>query len=232
MSKKTILITGASRGIGRFLVKYYLEKHFCVLGFSRSKSTIKDKNYSHFSVDVSNEKMVTKCLFEIKKKDILPDILINNAGIASMNHIILTPTETAKKIFDVNFLGTFIVTREIVKVMIKRKRGRIINISTIAVPLKLEGEAIYASSKNAVETFTQILAKEVAPYRVTCNCVGPAPIKTDLLKSLPEEKIDNLIQKLVIKKLGKPEDVAHVIDFFIDEKSDCITGQTIYLGGV
>lgn len=232
MSKKRILITGTSRGIGESLAKHYLAEGFYVLGCSRSKSSIKDKNYSHFLVNVSNEEAVTKFLFEIKKQNELPDILINNAGVASMNHIILTPTNTVKKIFDVNFLGTFIMSREVAKAMIRKKWGRIINFSTIAVPLRLEGEAIYTSSKVAIEAFTQILAKELAHYSITCNCVGPAPIKTDLLKSLPEEKINGLIQKLVIKKLGKFEDIAHVIDFFIDEKSDSITGQTIYLGGV
>lgn len=232
MNKKIVLITGTSRGIGKFLVKYYMEKGFYVLGCSRTKSSIKDKNYEHFLVDVSEEKSVTDFIFEIKRNGKLPDILINNAGIASMNHIILTPVSTVKKIFNVNFLGTFLTSREIAKIMIKKRYGRIVNISSIAVPLKLEGEAIYASSKSAIETFTQILAKELAPYGITCNCVGPALIKTNLLKSLSEEKINNLIQKLVIKKLGKFEDVAHVIDFFISDKSSCITSQTIYLGGV
>jgi len=231
MSKKVILITGASRGIGKFLVKYYLRKDFYVLGCSRSDSSVKDKNYNHFLLDVSNEEMVINFLLKIKKKGKFPDILINNAGIASMNHIILTPVKTVKEIFDVNFLGTFIMAREMAKIMIKKRWGRIVNVSTIAVPLKLEGEAVYASSKCAIEKFTQILAKELISYGITCNCVGPAPIKTDLLKTLSQEKINSLIQKLVIKKLGKREDVAYVIDFFINGKSDCVTGQTIYLGG-
>ena len=81
------------------------------------------------------------------------------------------------EVFDVNFLGTFIMSREVAKAMIRKKWGRIINISTIAVPLRLEGEAVYTSSKIAIEAFTQILAKELAPYSITCNCVGPAPIK-------------------------------------------------------
>ncbi len=232
MGRNVMIITGTSRGLGKFLAEYYLKNDFFVLGVSRTESSIKHKRYSHFLADVSEERSVMEFLFEINKKGISPDILINNAGIASMNHVILTPVHTAEKIFKVNFLGTFIMSREIAKCMIRKRWGRIVNISTVAVPLKLEGEAVYASSKSAVEMFTQILARELISYGITCNCVGPAPIPTDLLKSLPAEKIDHLVQKLVIKKCGECEDVAHTIEFFISQKSGNITGQTIYLGGM
>ena len=116
--------------------------------------------------------------------------------------------------------------------MQKNKFGRIINFSTVAVPLNLEGEAIYAASKAAVASLTKILAKEFASFGITVNAIGPTPIKTDLIKSVPDEKIKKLINAQAIKRFGSFQDTVNVIDFFINEKSDFITGQIIYLGGI
>ena len=116
--------------------------------------------------------------------------------------------------------------------MQKNKFGRIINFSTVAVPLNLEGEAIYASSKCAVEQFTKIFSKEVSSMGVTVNLIGPTPIQTDLIKAVPKVKIDDLLEQQAIKRLGEFEDVINVIDFYIKKESNFITGQTIYLGGV
>jgi 3-oxoacyl-[acyl-carrier protein] reductase len=110
--------------------------------------------------------------------------------------------------------------------------GRIVNVSTVAVPLRLEGEAIYAASKAAVETMTRILARELAPLGITCNAVGPTPIETDLIRNVPREKIDRLIASQAIHRLGQPRDVANVVDFFLRPESDFVTGQVVYLGGV
>ena len=98
--------------------------------------------------------------------------------------------------------------------------------------MNLEGEAIYASSKSAVDSLTKILAKEYSNYNITVNSIGPTPIKTDLIKSVPEEKINDLINRQALKRFGDFEDVVNVLDFFINERSSFITGQTIYLGGV
>ena len=160
------------------------------------------------------------------------DVLINNAGVASMNHSLLTELETVEKILDTNLIGTFLFCREGAKIMQKNKSGRIINFSTVAVPLNLEGEAIYAASKAAVASLTKILAKEFASFGITVNAIGPTPIKTDLIKSVPHEKIKKLINAQAIKRFGSFQDTVNVIDFFINEKSDFITGQIIYLGGI
>ena len=160
------------------------------------------------------------------------DVLINNAGIASMNHSLLTGIGTVEKILDTNFVGTFLFCREGAKMMQKNKSGRIINFSTVAVPLNLEGEGIYAASKAAVVSLTKILAKEFASFGITVNAIGFTPIKTDLIKSVPDEKIKKLINAQAIKRFGRFEDTTNVIDFFINEKSDFITGQIIYLGGL
>jgi 3-oxoacyl-[acyl-carrier protein] reductase len=142
------------------------------------------------------------------------------------------PGATARKIVETNLLGPFLVCRESAKLMKKHRYGRIVNFSTIAVPMHLEGEAIYAASKSAVVTFTQIIARELAEFGITCNVVGPAPIETDLIRGVPAEKIDRIVNNLAIKRLGRFEDIANVIDFFIRPESDFITGQVIYLGGL
>jgi 3-oxoacyl-[acyl-carrier protein] reductase len=229
---RVMLITGTRKGIGRFLAQYYAHKDFLVEGCSRKQPEWELSNYYHHITDITDESQVKAMFSSIKKRHGRLDIAINNAGIASMNHVLLMPGATATKIVQTNLYGTFLVCRESAKLMMKQRYGRIVNFSTIAVPMHLEGEAIYAASKSAVVTFTKIIARELAGYGITCNTVGPAPIKTDLIRGVPSEKIDRLVNKLAIKHLGSFEDVANVIDFFIKPESDSITGQVIYLGGV
>jgi 3-oxoacyl-[acyl-carrier protein] reductase len=149
-----------------------------------------------------------------------------------MNHFLLTPCDTVDRIMKTNLLGTFLICRESSKLMKRHRFGRIVNFSTVAVPMSLAGEAIYASSKSAVTSFTKVIARELAEFGITCNVIGPTPIETDLIRSVPTEKIDRIVNHLAIKRMGRFEDVANVIDFFIRPESDYITGQVIYLGGV
>lgn len=229
---KVVVITGTSKGIGKAMALYYLNKNFVVAGCSRSSSPIEHQNYRHFELDITDEKAVVSMIRAIKKEFKKIDILINNAGIASMNHILTTSNESISKIFNTNFLGTFLFTREVAKVMMKEKYGRVINFSTIAKPLRLEGEAVYAASKAAIESFTQTSSKELSSFNITVNAIGPTPIKTDLIKAVPKDKIEDLLNKQTIKRFGTFEDIINVIDFFIDDRSSFITGQIIYLGGV
>ncbi|RNA61088.1 SDR family oxidoreductase [Chryseobacterium nematophagum] len=231
MKNNTIFITGNRKGIGFHLTQYYLEKGYNVLGCSRTESNFSHPNYRHYICDVSDEKTIKNVIRQAKKEFNGIDILINNAGIASLNHSLLTPGSTVKKIFETNFYGSFFFAKECAKVM-KNSGGRIVNFSTVAVPLNLEGEMVYASSKAAIEKMTKILAKELAGFNITVNAIGPTPIYTDLIKVVPKDKIQELLDQQAIHRLGELEDVENVIDFFISPKSNFITGQIIYLGGL
>jgi 3-oxoacyl-[acyl-carrier protein] reductase len=231
-SNKIILITGNRKGIGRFLTEYYIERNYYVIGCSRSESDFEHERYEHFMLNVSDEKLVKSLFNHISSKYGKLDILINNAGIASMNHSLLTSIETVKRIFDTNVTGLFLFSREAAKLMKKSKSGRIVNFSTVAVPIKLEGEAIYAASKAAVNTLTEILSREFASYNITVNAIGPTPVATDLIRNIPNSKMDSLIGRLPLKRLANFEDIVNIVDFFILPQSNNVTGQILYLGGV
>jgi 3-oxoacyl-[acyl-carrier protein] reductase len=230
--KPLMVITGTRKGIGRHLAQYYVEKGFAVVGCSREPADFESPDYRHFCLDVCDELEVKRMFSDLRRRYGCLDVLINNAGVASMNHFLLTPTKTAQRIFDTNVLGTFLFCQEAAKLMKKRRYGRIVNFSTVATPLKLEGEAIYAGSKAAVNSLTQVLAKEVSSFGITVNAVGPTPIATDLIRGVSEDKLRGLLAQQTIGRLGEMRDVSNVIDFFISPASGFITGQVIYLGGV
>ena len=232
VSKKVIVITGTRKGIGRYLSEHYIKKDFIVIGCSRSESDLSHENYEHFCLDVADEIAVKKMVSAISKKYHKIDYLINNAGIASMNHSLLTPLSVVEKIFKTNVFGTFLFCREVAKIMSKNKFGRIINFSTIGVPFRLEGEAIYTASKAAIEMITKIMAKEFSNLGVTVNAVGPTPAETDLIRNVPKNKIKELLERQAINKFSKYEDILNVIEFYLNNKSEMISGQTIYLGGI
>lgn len=228
---KKILITGDRKGIGRFLSEYFLNNGDEVIGCSRTGSNLEHQNYTHLICDVSNENDVKSLFKKVRKTHGDIDVIINNAGMASMNHILTTPISTFEKLMNTNLKGTFLFTREGSRLM-RKNGGCIINFSTVASPLNLEGEALYASSKAAVEKFSKISAFELSRYGIRVNCIGPTPVYTDLIKAVPKDKIDELLKSQAIKRLGEFDDIINVIKFFISDKSGFITGQTIYLGGV
>ncbi len=225
-------ITGTRKGIGRFIAEHLLSKGWIVAGCSRRNSDLRHQNYHHFNFDISDESAVIKTLKTVKKTLFPIKVLINNAGIASMNHLLLTPLESYETIFKTNVQGTFLMLRETAKQMSRSGGGRIINFTSIANPLNLEGEAIYAASKAAVESLTKTAAKELAPMDITVNAIGPTPIETDLIKLVPKEKIESLVKNQPIQRLGTCDDIANTIDFLMKPESNFITGQILYLGGI
>lgn len=231
-SRRVIIITGTSKGIGASLAGHYIKAGWQVAGCSRGESTIDHPAYHHTRLDVGDEKAVTAMVRECGRKYGQIDALLNNAGIASMNASLLTPGSTLEKVFRTNCFGAFYFARESAKLMLKRKSGRIVFFTTVARPLRLEGELAYAASKAAVESLTQVMSREMAPSGITVNAIGPTPIQTDLIRGVSAGAIERLLSRQAIHRLGEFRDVINVVDFFLRPESDFVTGQVIYLGGV
>jgi len=232
MDAPVTVITGTRKGIGRYLVEHYARLGHRVVGCSRGSVDWTVDGYVHYVADVADEQAAKRIFTDVRRKYGRLDHLINNAGVASMNHSLLTPLSTVNAVLDTNVVGTFLFCREAAKLMKTAGYGRIVNLTTVAVPLKLEGEAIYVASKAAVISLTQVLARELAAFGITVNAVGPVPIETDLIRSVPRDKIDRLLARQAIPRLGTCEDVANVIDFYLRKESAFITGQCLFLGGV
>lgn len=177
MSHKVAVITGTRKGIGRFLVDHFVSRGYRVAGCSRGSMEGSIEGYRHFALDVADEVKVQAMVSDVAESYGQIDVLVNNAGIASMNHVLLTPLKTVESIFRTNVFGSFLFAREAAKVMIRQKSGRIVNFATVATPLDLEGEAVYAASKAAVESFTRVFAREVAPFGITVNAWVQRPFK-------------------------------------------------------
>lgn len=228
---RRILITGTSRGLGRFLAEHYLALGDSVIGCSRSEHTIVHERYWHQQLDITGENAVAALFSEVRQRFGGLDVLINNAGTASMNAFALTPLASVRRVMETNFLAAAMLTHGAIRLLRKSSAGRIVNMSTIAVPLRLEGEAVYAASKSALETFTRVLAREIGTMGITCNAVGPSVVKTRLTEGVPAEKLERLIKGQAIPRQATGADVANVVDFFLRAESGLVTGQVVYLGG-
>ncbi len=232
MDNKVILVTGSRKGIGRHLAEHYLAKGRPVIGFSREASDLKHTSYEHICVDVSDDKQVKQAFSTIRKKYGRLDVLINNAAVnPAISSFVLVPQETLKAVYGVNVFGLMSVCREGVKLMMKNKHGRIVNLSSMAVKHEEFGETVYTSSKAAVNSFTRVLAKEVYGDGITCNVLAPTAIPTDLSMKINQEALAQVLSRNAIKKFGRMEDVSSAIDWLIREESSAITGQILYLGG-
>ena len=229
---RNILITGTSEGLGLVLAKHYLERGDIIFGCSRSEAAIEHSYYSHFSLDVSDNRAVQEMFVSLRKKIGHLDVLINNAGVAGMNPVALMPPDAARHIVETNFLGAFHLIHHTIRLLHHSEAGRIVNLTSVAVPLNLQGEAVYAASKAAVESLTKIVAHEVGRFGITCNAVGPGPIHTKLTENVSAEKIENLLARQAIPRWTEYDDIINAGDFFLRPESSLVTGQVIYLGGV
>lgn len=226
-----MIITGTRKGIGRYLAEHYTQNGFIVIGCSRDNVNFELNNYQHYCLDVSDESLVKKMFKEVRKKYGRLDVLINNAGVASKNHVLLTPLKEAHDSLNTNFIGTFIFCRESIKLMKNNNYGRIINISSIHVPLALTGTSLYSGSKAAIEQFSRVLAREVFQFGITINILSLSVVKdTGMEITLTEEIKRKILNQTISKDQLDIYDVIHAVNFFIDEKSKMVSNQMICLG--
>lgn len=223
-----IVITGASKGLGRIISERLLEKNIEVIGLARNVDNVP---FPSMSCDVSSYESVKDVVQQIKKNTSRVTGLVNAAGIASMNLAVTTPPSVAQKIISTNLLGTIYCCQLFAPLMIRNKRGSIINFSTIAVALGLKGESIYVASKAGVEGFTRSFAREMADFKINVNCIAPGPIDTSLLKGITTAQIDKIIAQQIIPHQFKPDTVADLVELLIDSRSDSLSGQVLHVGG-
>ena len=223
-----IVVTGASKGLGRAICDRLIEKNIEVFGLARN---VEDVPFASMSCDVSSYESVKVVVQHLKKEGFKVTGLVNAAGIASMNLAVTTPQSVAQKIINTNLLGTIYCCQLVAPLMLRNKQGSIINFSTIAVALGLKGESIYAASKAGVEGFTRSFAREMADFNVKVNCIAPGPIDTSLLKGITAEQINKIVSQQIIPKQFKPDSVADLVELLIDSRSDSLSGQVLHVGG-
>jgi 3-oxoacyl-[acyl-carrier protein] reductase len=236
IKNKKILITGATGGIGYSLVKKFHEQGSIILATGTNENKLnqlqkefKEIKVKPFKLDKHSEieKFIDSCHSELG----VIDVLINNAGITLDNLSIRLSDENWKKVIDINLNSTFLMCKHTIKKMLKNKKGKIINITSIVAHTGNLGQANYAASKAGIIGFSKSLAIEYARKNININCISPGFIKTEMTDSINEEFKKILISKIPSGDLGKGEDVAHCAVFLGSEMSDYITGETIHVNG-
>lgn len=238
---KVALVTGGGRGIGRAIgVKLAKAGAKVIICFSGNEASANEtvamcKEYETEAVaikaNVTDSQEVEKLFEYIKENYGRIDILVNNAGITRDTLIIKMSEEDFEDVIDTNLKGTFLCTKQAVKMMLSQRSGKIVNISSIVGLGGNAGQANYAASKAGVIGFSKSIAKEVGKRGITVNVVAPGFIDTDMTKKLPENLIKQYEESITLKRLGKPEDVANAVAFLVSEEADYITGNVVCVDG-
>jgi 3-oxoacyl-[acyl-carrier protein] reductase len=224
-----IIVTGASRGLGKAITERLIKKGEKVIGLSRS---VKELETENIECDVSNYLSVKNAVRKVKKMKTSLKAFINAAGVASMNMAVTTDESTVQKLIQTNLVGTIYCCQLFAPLMLRQKHGSFINFSTIAVALALKGESVYAASKAGVEIFSRTFAREMADFDVRVNCIAPGPIRTDLLKGITDAQIKKIISQQIIQKQFLKQDVCDLVELLIDKKASSLSGQVLSVGGV
>jgi 3-oxoacyl-[acyl-carrier protein] reductase len=235
MNKKIVFITGVSRGIGLELAKCFLNDGYFVIGTSRSEfnlsSALGSENCLHLPLDVTNRDQVSSCINKLKEEDIVPNVLINNAGITKDQLFLRMKDEDWDDVIDSNLTSVFNMTKLFIKTMVKDRSGKIINISSVAGLMGNPGQVNYSASKAGLGGFTRALAKEVAARNITVNCIAPGFIETDMTDHFKEKELENILNQIPANKMGNPQNIADLALFLASDKGEYITGQTISVDG-
>ena len=231
---KTALVTGASRGIGKAIAEKLKADNYKVLGTATSDSGV-EKLYSNgiegYLLNLNSKDSIDSFWSQLEIDNKTISVLVNNAGITRDNIILRMSDEEWSDIMNVHLYGTFQLSKRALKMMLKNKWGRIINISSASASIGNRGQSNYAAAKAGVEAFTKSLAKEVGKRDITINSVAPGFISTDMTESNKGVNADHLVKEIPLGRFGKPEEVASLISFMCSDGASYITGQTIHING-
>jgi 3-oxoacyl-[acyl-carrier protein] reductase len=231
---KTALVTGASRGIGRAIALELKSKDFSIIGTATSQAGVDaliENGIEGYILDLNSPNSIGNFWeqLEADKKNI--SVLVNNGGITRDNIVLRMSDDEWSEIMNVHLNGTFQLCKRSLKMMLKNKWGRIINISSASASIGNRGQSNYAAAKAGVEAFTKSLAKEVGKRDITINAVAPGFIATDMTEQNDGVNAEYLIKEIPLGRFGEPEEVAGLVDFLCSEKASYITGQTIHING-
>ena len=232
---KIVLVTGASRGIGLEAAKHFSKEGYKVIGSSRGDfnlgELIGDESAISVQLDLMSKESIKNLFADLKSEDLLPSVLVNNAGITKDQLFLRMKDEDWDDVIETNLNGLFRVTKAFIKPMVKNKFGRIINISSVAGLMGNSGQVNYSSSKSAMVGFSRSLAKELGSRNITSNVVAPGFIETDMTTFLNDDEKVELSKNIPMKRFGTVEDVAKCIVFLASDEANYITGQTISVDG-
>ena len=231
---KKILITGASRGIGKDIALNSKEKGYKVLGTSTTNegvSSLKENGIHGLQLDLNDKKSVESFndLLTQEHSDIT--VLVNNAGITRDNIVLRMSEEEWMDVLNVNLNGAFKVTKTVLKFMLKKRWGRILNITSTSASTGNRGQANYAAAKAGIEAFSKSVAKEVGSRGITVNAIAPGYIQTDMTEVISENVKEEILSQIPLSRFGKPEEISQLVDFLISDEASYITGQTIHING-
>ena len=231
---KTALITGASRGIGNAIALHLKNEGYRVLGTATTQanaSKLEDQGIEGLVLDLNSFNSKQQLWEEVESKEIQISVLVNNAGITRDNIVLRMSEEEWQDIMNVNLNGTFYLSKKVLKMMLKLKWGRIINITSTSASIGNRGQSNYSAAKAGVEAFTKSLAREVGKRNITINSIAPGFIDTDMTQQSDGVNTDELIKEIPLGRFGKPDEVAHLASFLCSEEASYITGQIIHING-
>ena len=238
--KKIALVTGASRGIGKAIAKKLSLDGFFVIGTATSDANA-DKLSKYFEeekldgigkkLELSDQESIIKFTKDIISEYGCIDVIVNNAGITRDNLLMRMKDDEWSDVINVNLTSVFTLTKNLIKPMLKKRWGRIVNISSVVGAAGNPGQANYCSTKAGIVGFSKSLAIEVANRNITVNCVAPGFIATDMTSALDDTQKDSILKNVPMNKLGSSEDIAHSVSFLVSGGADYITGQTIHVNG-
>ena len=239
MSKKTVLITGATRGIGKAILEAF-NNDYLIIGTGTSEESLSSitENLKSlkiegkaFKLDLNNRQSIKDLSVSLDKKEIYPDILINNAGITRDNIMLRMQEDEWDDVINIHLNGQYLLIKSFLKKMVKNRWGRIINISSTSAALGNKGQANYAAAKAGIEAMSRSLARELGSRNINVNCVAPGFIETDMTKEISKGNEDFFASQIPLGRLGKSNEIAEVVYFLASDQANYITGQTLHVNG-
>ncbi len=238
MSRKIVLVTGASRGIGRAIAQKFAEEGHFVIGTATSEKGAEaiEEYLSEAGgigrvLDVCDEEAIDNLFEKIDSVYGSVNVLVNNAGITKDGLLMRMKNEDWSDVIDTNLTSIYRTSRRAIKGMMKARSGRIINITSVVGQMGNAGQANYAASKAGVEGFTRALAREIGSRGVTVNCVAPGFVETDMTEELDERLINSMLDAVPLGRMAQPEEIAAAVTFLASDEASYITGEVLAVNG-